>query len=372
MTDKPTILVVDDEARNLRLMEAMLIPMGYGVQLTGNGTEALELISKTPPDVILLDVMMPGMDGYEVARILKSREETQAIPVVMVTALREVEDRVKALEAGADDFLTKPVDKSELTARVRSLVKVKAFHDHMKHYQQELEAAVERRTRALQTALSRLEAASLDTVYRLSMAAEYKDEDTGAHIKRMSNYSAVVARALGIAQATCRRILHAAPMHDVGKIGIPDRILLKPGKLTAKEWEIMKQHTLIGGRILEKGDTTHLRLAEIIALSHHEKWDGSGYPRGLAGKKIPLVGQIVAISDVFDALTSRRPYKEPFSLEKSFAIIREGRGSHFAPHVVDAFFGAEKELLAIKARYQDEDPSPFLGMAALDTTDEYT
>jgi putative two-component system response regulator len=309
----PTILVVDDEPRNLRLMEALLIPMGYRVQLVENGEAALELLEKISPDVILLDVMMPGMDGYEVARQVKSREKTRSVPIVMVTALREVTDRVKALEAGADDFLTKPVDKTELTARVRSLVKVKAYHDHMTNYQKELEAAVERRTRDLKMAMSRLEVAALDTVYRLSMAAEYKDEDTGAHIKRMSNYSAAVARRLGVGENTCTRILHAAPMHDVGKIGIPDRILLKPGKLTPEEWVIMKQHTTMGGRILEGANSPHLRLAEIIALTHHEKWDGSGYPRGLSGRKIPLVGQIVAISDVFDALTSRRPYKDPFS-----------------------------------------------------------
>lgn len=361
--DSPTILVVDDEPRNLRLMAALLIPMGCQVQLAENGEEALKMLEEISPDVILLDVMMPGMDGYEVARQVKAREKTRSIPIVMVTALQGVTDRVKALEAGADDFLTKPVDKSELTARVRSLVKVKAYHDHMKDHQKELEAAVERRTRELKIAMSRLELAALDTVYRLSTAAEYKDEDTGAHIKRMSNYSAAVARQLGAGEITCNRILHAAPMHDVGKIGIPDRILLKPGKLTPEEWIIMKQHTTMGGRILEGADSPHLRLAEIIALTHHEKWDGSGYPRGLAGKKIPLVGQIVAISDVFDALTSRRPYKEPFSLEKSFAIIREGRGAHFAPHVVDAFFAVEKKILEIKEKYQDENPSAFVTMA---------
>ena len=361
--DSPTILVVDDEPRNLRLMEAMLIPMGYRVQLAENGEKALKLLEGISPDVILLDVMMPGMDGYEVARQVKSRETTRFIPIVMVTALQEVADRVKALEVGADDFLSKPVDKTELTARVRSLVKVKAYHDHMKDYQEELEAAVEHRTRELKKTMIRLERVALDTVYRLSKAAEYKDEDTGAHIKRMSNYSVAVARQLGFKENICTRILHAAPMHDVGKIGIPDRILLKPGKLTPEEWVIMKQHTTMGGRILENAESSHLRLAEIIALAHHEKWDGSGYPRGLAGRKIPLVGQIVAISDVFDALTSKRPYKEPFSLEKSFAIIREGRGTHFAPHVVDAFFAVEKKILEIKAKFQDDNPSIFVTVA---------
>ena len=280
----------------------------------------------------------------------------------MVTALSDVKNRVRALEVGADDFLSKPVDKSELTARVRSLVKVKAYNDHMKNYQQELEEAVQQRTRELRKANARIEAASLDTIYRLSRAAEYKDEETGAHIKRMSHYSAIVARQLGLSEDTCKRILYAAPMHDVGKIGIPDRILLKPGKLDADEWKVMKRHTLIGGGILAGSDTPHIRLARVIAMTHHEKWDGSGYPNGLVGDRIPLVGLIVAIADVFDALTSRRPYKEPFSLEKSYGIIREGRGSHFAPHVVDAFFAVEDEILEIKQKFQDEGESAFVAM----------
>jgi putative two-component system response regulator len=354
MKDRPVVFVVDDEPQNLRLMEAMLIPQGYEVVLVENGPKALEMIDSIDPDVCLLDVMMPGMDGYALARELRARETTRTVPIVMVTALNDVTDRVRALEAGADDFLSKPVDRSELTARVRSLVKVKAYNDHMKQYQQQLEAAVQKRTRELQKAYERIEAASLDTIYRLSRAAEYKDEETGGHIKRMSHYAATVARQLGLSEETCKRILYAAPMHDVGKIGIPDRILLKPGKLDADEWKIMKRHTLIGGAILAGSDTPQIRLARVIAMTHHEKWDGSGYPNHLVGHQIPLVGQIAAIADVFDALTSRRPYKEPFSLEKSYEIIRQGRGSHFGPHVVDAFFSVQEEILEIRHRFQDE------------------
>ncbi len=363
MEKKANILVVDDEDRNLRLMEAMLLPLGYEVDLARDGEEALEKVQESPPDVILLDIMMPKMDGFEVARRLKQDEKTGIIPIVMVTSLNEVEDRVKALEAGADDFLSKPVDGTELKARVQSLVKVKAYNDHMRDYQKELEAEVAKRTEQLKHAFEQIKKASLETIYRLSMAAEYKDEDTGAHIQRMSYYSASVARKMGLNEKTVESILYAAPMHDIGKIGIPDRILLKPGKLDADEWETMKQHTIIGRRILEGSDAGFIKLAEVIALTHHEKWDGSGYPKGLKGTEIPLAGRIVAIADVFDALTSKRPYKEPFSVEKSFGIIKEDRGSHFDPEVVDSFLAIQGEILTVKNKYKDAQVSLFVQMA---------
>jgi len=363
MDKKSRILVVDDEDKNLRLMEALLLPMDYEVILASNGEEAVEKALKQSPDVILLDIMMPVLDGFEVAKRLKGEEATVTIPIVMVTALREVDDRVRALKAGADDFLTKPVDKIELRARVQSLLKVKAYNDHMRSYQKELEAEVAERTEQLRLSFEKIKAASLDTIYRLSRAAEYKDEDTGAHIKRMSNYSAAVARKMGQNDRTVESILLAAPMHDIGKIGTPDRILLKPGTLDADEWKIMKQHTVIGGNILGGSDAGFIKLAEMIALTHHEKWDGSGYPKGLKGTKIPLAGRIVAIADVFDALTSKRPYKQPFSLEKSFGIITDGRGNHFDPDVVDAFFSIEDEILSIRKKYEDENESLFIQVA---------
>lgn len=357
MDKKAKILCADDEERNLLLMKAMLTPLGYEIIMARDGEEALEKVQETRPDVILLDIMMPKMDGFEVARQLKENEETRIIPIVMVTALRDVEDRVKALKAGADDFLSKPVDKTELRTRVQSLLKVKAYHDHMRNYQKELEAEVAKRTEQLSKAFEKVKKASIDTIYRLSRTAEYKDEDTGAHILRMNNYSAAVARKMGLNDKTVEAILYAAPMHDVGKIGIPDSILVKPGKLDPEEWVLMKQHCVIGGKILEGSGAGFIRLAEVIALTHHEKWDGSGYHQGLKGKKIPLVGRIVALADVFDALTTRRPYKEPFSLEKSYAIIRESSGSHFDPDVVNAFFAVEDEILRIKEKYKDEDES---------------
>lgn len=364
MMERNKILLVDDEERNLRLMEAFLLTLGYEIFLAADGEEALNKTQEVSPDLILLDIMMPKMNGFEVTRQLKEDEDNKVIPVVMVTSLTEVEDRVKALESGADDFLTKPVDKTELKARVQSLLKVKAYNDHMRNYQKKLEAEVAKRTEQLRHAFEKVKKASLDTIYRLSRAAEYKDEDTGAHILRMSNYSAAVARKMGLIDKVVETLLYAAPMHDVGKIGIPDRILLKPGKLDSDEWDVMRQHTSFGAQILEGADSGFLRLAEVIALTHHEQWDGSGYPRGLKGKKIPLVGRIVAIADVFDALTTKRPYKEPFSLEKSYAIIREGSGGHFDPDVVNAFFAVENEILQIKEKYKDEGESLLFQLAA--------
>ncbi len=347
------VLVVDDELFNRELLEGLLVPLGYEVTLAEDGKDALEKIKEKAPDVILLDIMMPIMDGFEVARRLKEKKETKSIPIVMVTALSEVEDRIKALEAGANDFLTKPVDIAELRATVSSQMQVKAYHDHMRDYQKELEAEVAKRTKQLREAFEKIKIASLDTIYRLSRAAEYKDEDTGAHIKRMSHFSAAVAKQMNLDDNTIETILYAAPMHDIGKIGIPDRILQKQAKLEPDEWKIMKKHTIIGSQIMEKSDAEFIKLGEIIALTHHEKWDGSGYPKRLKGKAIPLAGRITAIADVFDALTSKRPYKRPFSLEKSFTIIKEGKGSHFDPKVVSAFFSIKKEIISIKEKYQD-------------------
>jgi putative two-component system response regulator len=365
-TNAPKVLLVDDDERNLRLMEALLLPQGYRLFLARDGEEAIERVRSDPPDVILLDIMMPKMDGFEVARILKKDSESRIIPIVMVTSLSEVQDRVKAIQAGADDFLTKPVDKLELRARVNSLIKVKAYNDHMKHYQLKLETEVAKRTAQLRNAFKKIKLASLETIYRLAKAAEYKDEETGSHIHRVSNYAAALARKLGLNEKACESILLAAPMHDVGKIGIPDRILLKPGKLTFEEWEIMKKHTVYGARILGGSRVGFIRLAEVISLTHHECWDGSGYPLGLQGKQIPMAGRIMALADVFDALTSKRPYKNAFSVEKSFEILKNGSGKHFDSQLVLAFFEIREEILEIKERYKEEGESLLTRMALLE------
>ena len=355
MDTKAKILVVDDEDRNLRLMELLLTSFGYDVITASNGEEALEKVHDIPPDVILLDAMMPKIDGFEVAKRLKREEETKIIPIVMVTALNEIEDRVKALEAGADDFLNKPVDKTELRARVQSLVKVKAFNNYMRNYQKDLETEVAKRTIQLRKALKKLKEVSLESIRHLCRAAEYRDENTGDHIKRMSHYTCAVARKMGLNKQTVENLLYTAPMHDAGKIGIPDYILLKLAELNDKEWEIMKRHTIIGAKILAGSDAKFIKLAQTIALTHHEKWDGSGYPKGLKGSKIPLVGRIAAIADVFDALTSRRPYRmKLFSLEVAFNHIKKERGRHFDPEAVDAFFAVKDQILLIKENIETD------------------
>ncbi len=361
---KSRILVVDDEDALRRVMQARLIAMGYEVILARDGDEGFARAVRDKPDLVLLDVMMPKLDGFEVARQLKESPQTGQIPIVMVTGLGDPDDRVRALEAGADDFLTKPVDPSELKARVKSLLKVKAFNDHMRHYEEELEAEVARKTEDLTAALRKIETATLDTIYRLSRAAECKDQDTGVHVQRVGHYAALMAQRTGQATGFVDMIMYAAPMHDVGKIGIPDRILLKPGKLDPDEWCVMKAHTEIGAAILGESDTEILRMAESVALSHHEKWDGSGYPLGLKGAGIPLPGRLTAIADVFDALCSRRPYKEPLSVDQSVDIIRKGRELHFDPEVVDAFLASQADILAIKARLVDEAGSHRVSLAA--------
>lgn len=343
--DKWCVLVVDDESNNLFLLNEILKDQ-YRLAFATSGIKALELVKKMRPGLILLDIMMPEVDGYEICRQLKADPESHNIPVIFVSALGEVDDERHGFEVGGVDYITKPVSGPIVKARVKT---------HLALYDQNriLEELVAERTAQLKRAFEELKFASLDTIYRLTKAAEYKDEDTGSHIQRISHYSAAIARQLKLGDEWVDRILYAAPMHDIGKIGTPDQILLKPGKLDWDEWEIMKQHTTNGAKILERSDRDILKLGETIAETHHEKWDGSGYPVGLEGENIPLAGRIVAVSDVFDALTSKRPYKEPFSLDQSFTIIKDGRGGHFDPDVVDAFFAVKGEILHFRDKSQD-------------------
>ncbi|WP_298941007.1 two-component system response regulator [uncultured Psychromonas sp.] len=353
MMNSSVILVVDDNPMNIELMEAYLEPKGYKIIAATRGQEALDILDNQAIDLILLDVMMPGISGFEVTRKIRNDASSKYIPIILITALSEKKERIEGIEAGCDDFITKPVDKNELYSRVKSLLKIKDYNDLKDNYQAQLEAEVASRTASLEKAILSLKAASLETINRLTKAAEYKDEETGAHIQRMSLYSEAVARSFGLDETMTENILFSACMHDLGKISTPDNILLKPGKLDADEWVIMKQHTVVGAQILTGSDSEVIQLGEIIARSHHERWDGSGYPDGLKGSDIPIAARIVAIADVFDALSSERPYKKSFSEDKTFSIIKEGSGSHFDPAVVDAFFAVQDEILAIKQKYAD-------------------
>lgn len=359
MSKPKRILVVDDEESNCDLLVAMIESLGYESEIAKDGIEAFGKV-KLDIDLVLMDVMMPGMDGYEATRQIRNDHNANDLPIIMVTALTDKEDRLRAVESGANDFISKPVDKTELRIRTAAVLKVKEAQDKIKHYQTELEEKVEQRTIQLREALNEsiesqreINKAHTETIYRLVVAAEYKDEDTANHIKRMSNYSALLAGRLHLPPSEVETIRLASPMHDVGKMGTPDSILFKPGKHTPEEWEIMKQHATFGGRILHGSSSALLQAGETIALSHHEKWDGSGYPKGLAGEEIPLWGRICAVADVFDALTSKRPYKDAFSNEKSLQIMKEGRGKHFEPKLVDLFMEDLDEVFVIQERHKD-------------------
>ena len=359
--EKPSrILIIEDDVMTSRLLSIVLTRLEYTVETAFDGINGLEKVESSPPDLILLDLNLPRMDGYEVARRLKQADRTKIIPIVVVSSFSEVENRIKALEAGADDFLSKPVDQTELRARVQSLLKVKMFNDYMASHQKILEAEVDKRTKQLlqayeeiKNASEKIKQASLDTTFRLAQAAECKDEETGTHIKRIGYYATAMAKTMALPSQDIEVLLYAAPMHDIGKIGIPDRILLKPGPLNEEEWTIMKMHTVLGGRILSNSDSYIIQMAEQIALTHHEKWDGSGYPYNLKKTAIPIFGRICAICDVFDALTSNRPYKKAVPIDQSLEIIKKGKGLHFDPEVVEAFFSIQEEILSIRRKHED-------------------
>ncbi|WP_306394778.1 HD domain-containing phosphohydrolase [Telluria beijingensis] len=323
---RPLILAVDDEASNLQLLRQILQDH-YRLLFAKDGARALELARQEQPDLVLLDVMMPGMSGYEVCAALKAHPATASVPVIFVTALTESADEVEGFEAGAVDYITKPVSPPVVRARVKTHLSLVRMEE--------------------------LRASRLEIVQRLGLAAEYKDNETGLHVIRMSHFSRILGIAAGMTEPEADDLLHAAPMHDVGKIGIPDRILQKPGPLDPDEWKVMQSHVTIGAEIIGEHDGGMLSLARQIALTHHEKYDGSGYPHGLAGENIPLVGRIVAIADVFDALTSIRPYKKAWTEEDAVNFLREQKGRHFDPQLVELFADQLPAIREIRLRWAE-------------------
>lgn len=361
-TPQATILVVDDVPDNLALMSNLLKP-DFKVKVASDGEKALKIAaSESPPDLILLDIMMPGMDGYEVCRRLKHNPKTMNIPVIFLTAKAEVEDEKKGLELGAVDFISKPISPPIVMARVKNHLALKATADFLRDQNDYLEREVARRTGEV-TAIQDV------TILIMASLAETRDADTGNHIRRTQFYVKALAERLRdhprfawfLTESNINLLFKSAPLHDIGKVGIPDRILLKPGRFEPHEFEIMKTHTTLGYDAIVQAEQAlgtnvdFLSFAKSIALSHQEKWDGSGYPQGLAGDDIPIPARLMAVADVYDALISRRVYKNGMSHEKSVQIMIEGRGAHFDADMIDAFVDIQDEFRAIAQRFADSD-----------------
>jgi putative two-component system response regulator len=324
---QPLLLVVDDEATNLQLLRQIL-QADYRLAFAKDGPRALELAGAERPDLVLLDIMMPGMTGYQVCSALKADARLAAVPVIFVSALGDASDELEGFEAGAVDYITKPFSPPIVRARVRTHLSL--------------------------VRMDELRNSRLEIVQRLGLASEFKDNETGLHVIRMSHFSQVLGLAAGMDEQSADDLLHAAPMHDVGKIGIPDRILQKPGALDQREWDVMRRHPVIGADIIgEHPSGGMLAMARNVALTHHEKWDGSGYPQGLAGEQIPFEGRIVAIADVFDALTSVRPYKAAWEVERAVDYLVEQKGRHFDAALVELFLTRLPEVCVIKDRWAE-------------------
>jgi putative two-component system response regulator len=338
---KPSVLIIDDSPESIDVL-CEILGDAYQVKVAIGGARGIELATSSRPELILLDVMMPDVDGYEVCRALKTDPATASIPVMFVTTLADVDSETRALDAGAVDYLTKPFVPPLVRSRVRA-------HVALRRHSATLEELVAVRTRELMET-------RLQVIQRLGRAAEYRDNETGMHVMRMSHVSRIVSLRLGRSDASAELLMQAAPMHDIGKIGIPDRILLKPGALVGEEWEVMKRHTTIGAEIIGEHPSELLQLARSIALHHHERWDGSGYPHGLRGEAIPEDARIVAVADVFDALLSERPYKQAWTVERTVAYLTEASGSHLDPAAVRALLDLLPECLAIRDRFSDGAP----------------
>ena len=339
-TEKATVLIVDDTPMNISILVGLLKPF-YKTVVAKDGEQALNRVfSGSVPDLILLDIMMPGIDGYEVCERLKADPRSKHIPVIFISAMSDAVDEEKGLLLGAVDYIAKPVSPPIVLARVKT-------HLALSQQQRALANEVEARTQELEKSRKEL-------IRRLGLAAEYKDNETGLHVQRMAEYARLIAVEMGFSHKDAETLAAAAPMHDIGKLGIPDEILCKPGKLTAEEYKIIQGHPEIGARILGTPDSELLLIAQQVALYHHEKWDGSGYPEGLKGDDIPLVARIAAVADVFDALVCVRPYKKAWPLEKVLALFEDEKGRHFDPQVIEAFKLVLPEVQEVMVRLADQ------------------
>ncbi|NOX25127.1 MAG: response regulator [Deltaproteobacteria bacterium] len=342
------ILIIDDNQENVELLENILATAGYSSVLSiTDSRKAAQLYAAYKPHLVLLDINMPYLNGYQVMEKLKEVEGGSYIPVLVLTALRDHETRIRALSGGAQDFLTKPFDQLETTTRIANILKVRLLHNEVKNQNIILERKIQERTFELHDT-------RLEIIHRLGRAAEYRDNETGAHIIRLSHMCALLGKLAGLSERRQELLLNATPMHDIGKIGIPDNILLKPGKLDNEEWQIMQTHTTIGADLLSGHDSELMTLSRDIALTHHEKWNGTGYPRKLRGEKIPFAARITGLMDVFDALTSKRPYKDPYPIEKACDTIKAECGKHFDPRLTDLFLENLGEFKQIKIRFSDK------------------
>lgn len=343
-TDGSNILIVDDDVVNRHLFSTLLEEEGYLVEEVGSGEEALARVKLQAPDIILLDAMMPGIDGFEVVRRLKEDRESESVPIIMITSLDDQESRERGLVQGVEEFITKPANPKELKIRVRNLLRWKLANDILTNHNAVLEEEVHRRSKELFNAFE-------ETLYMLTRAVAHRDGETGAHVRRIGHYTRSLATFLGMGWQYCDTIFLASPMHDIGKIGIPDQVLLKAGEFKPHDWKVMKTHTTIGAQILAGGSSPYIQMGKEIALSHHERWDGRGYPHKLAGEDIPLSARIMSICDVYDALRSKRPYKPGYDHAKAINIIRNGdervTSSHFDPGIMDTFLSRSADFAEI-------------------------
>ncbi len=340
------ILIIDDQKLHSFFLKEILQQQGYkNILCLMDPLKAVGTSHEFIPDLIILDILMPQLDGFQVMQQLHGFRREHYLPILAISADKSSNIRMRALESGATDFLHKPFESIEIVVKIRNMIELRILHNQISSQNKILEFKVNERTKELRFT-------QYDIIRRLAQAAEFRDGDTGIHILRMSQYAKVLGEALGLSPVECDLLHHASPLHDVGKIGIPDSILLKPGKLTEEEFEVMKTHTTIGAKILAGSDSPVMKIAEVIALTHHERWDGKGYPYGIKMDEIPFMGQICSICDVFDALTSPRPYKKAWSIAEAVEEIKRMRNLNFNPLIVDRFMNILTEIKSIQKKYQ--------------------